>query len=722
MMRLLLLPLLGLAVGPRPHSAADQHNADTQMVELRVKTDDTTQQLLPTTTALAQQPPFPAADDTATTKPAVLFCSPNGADQGWIDLQYLRNLSATAGIEGDITREWGPIAPLDNFMNLTWERARQYNVLVLFGEPQGIAGTISDNVTQLPPGVNARWVQVVLRFLEAGGGLLLFPSEMNRCTQQFPTLMDALGAKIPLETIEETNLARVACLPRFNCQGFPDNRAHGGGGGGAVAHTSAVDGSHSVTKGVRGLWYPTTHPAYNAAMGGTIFVDSNWSVLINGSDSSHSVPINTSTFNPANEQWPPHPFQRNHNVSSPSLFAVRQWGKGRVGLLNQWRQFSLGSGSRWLYDNILLSRGIKGLPSDMGQLFENSWRWLAEPSLNGGVLGGWVHGAETYAWPNDTPQALEHAKDITNSYDVDFLWQNPIDPTLKTVRGLVGARTALTGGAGSLAQFALAAKAAKLDFLVLLEDFKLLAANNGSKFTQMLADCKKHSDSELLILPGYRIKNNIARGQFAKSKGNDMMIYGPQLVLPPATSLTPDGTQINLQQFTPNSTTNYTGVNGGASYGWLLSSTHQPDGIHYPYTAGYFNLNDRQSAGGMSMVDLRLEGAAAIKTYLADGSSQDLTDDFILTAESTIGSVPMAVSEVLSPAALTAAVRKHALVYLRVHDLSEIFSGASPMPPAGEYIIPDDGGLRGISDCHFLVQLDHFIPGFLSYSVAVFLK
>jgi hypothetical protein len=32
------------------------------------------------------------------------------------------------------------------------------------------------------------------------------------------------------------------------------------------------------------------------------------------------------------------------------------------------------------------------------------------------------------------------------------------------------------------------------------------------------------------------------------------------------------------------------------------------------------------------------------------------------------------------------------------------------------------GAPRVISDCHFAVQLNHFIPGFLSYSVAVFLK
>jgi hypothetical protein len=32
------------------------------------------------------------------------------------------------------------------------------------------------------------------------------------------------------------------------------------------------------------------------------------------------------------------------------------------------------------------------------------------------------------------------------------------------------------------------------------------------------------------------------------------------------------------------------------------------------------------------------------------------------------------------------------------------------------------GTHRVISDCHFAVQLNHFIPGFLSYSVAVFPK
>jgi hypothetical protein len=330
------------------------------------------------------------------------------------------------------------------------------------------------------------------------------------------------------------------------------------GGGGVLAHTGGVE-AHPVTRGVRGVWYPT-QPAYNGAMGAPIVVDSNWSVLIAGSNTSHSAPINMSGpqggANAGNTPWPPNAYQRDHNVSAPSLFAVREWGKGRVALLNQWRQFSVGSGSRWLYDDVVLSRGMRGLPSDVGQLLENAWHWLAEPSLNKGILGGWVHGADSYSWPNDTPTALAHATDVTNEYDRSQLLQDPIDPTLRTARGLIGARTALTGGTGTVEQFAAAAAAAGLDFLVFLEEFTALAPNNGSKFERLLADCAAHSSAELLLLPGYRIKNNLARGAFAASRGNDMMVFGPKVQLPPAAALTPDGTQLNLQQFAPNSTTN----------------------------------------------------------------------------------------------------------------------------------------------------------------------
>jgi hypothetical protein len=46
----------------------------------------------------------------------------------------------------------------------------------------------------------------------------------------------------------------------------------------------------------------------------------------------------------------------------------------------------------------------------------------------------------------------------------------------------------------------------------------------------------------------------------------------------------------------------------------------------------------------------------------------------------------------------------------------------SLMGPVVGWALDKHGARRVISDCHFAVQLNHFIPGFLSYSVAGFLK
>lgn len=227
-------------------------------------------------------------------------------------------------------------------------------------------------------------------------------------------------------------------------------------------------------------------------------------------------------------------------------------------------------------------------------------------------------------------------------------------------------------------QWASAAKAARLDFLIFLEDFEVAFAHNKTNFQYMLMQCEAHSTSELLLLPGYRLKNNLASGKFSQSRGNDMLFFGPKLSLPPPEALTTDGTKLLLMPYVPNSTTLFKGSNG-FSYNWLLNgqNTYDAQG-DFPWTAGYFNLNDRGSPGGMSMVDLRDEGAAAVRYYAADGSEQNLLEDYLLTAESTMSSVPLAVSEVLSPAAMTAAVASgHALNYLRLSSLTEVMNGAT---------------------------------------------
>ena len=600
-------------------------------------------------------------------KPAVLFCSPQGADGGWVDLEYLKNLSAVEGINGDLTTDWALSPPN---MNLTWSRLRQYNALVLFGEPAGIIGSTSANETAVPAGQGPEFPALVQRFIAAGGGVLMMPTERNTYIQQFPTLTEALGAILPLEQIVEVDPMKRSQLPRMP-----------GHTGGDVAHTSAVAQGHPVTAGVRGLWYPTS-ASFNGQMTGALIVDErNWTALIRGSPSSHTVPLNLSAWASSADPnpLPPHPYQRKMNVSSPALFAVRQVGAGRAALLSQFRQFTIGSGSRWLYDDVILSRGLNGLPSDQARLLANTYRWLSEPSLGSEALGGWTPGPGTYAWPNDKPANVDQYVDINNSalYTPGALAIDPINPLIKTFRGMIGAKTALSGGQGTYDDWAAAAKAARLDFLVFLEDFEVAFARNQTNFQHMLSQCSAYSTPELLLLPGYRLKNNLASGKFELAKGNDMLFFGPELSLPPPQALTADGTKLLLMPFVPNSTTLYQGSNG-FSYNWLLNGQNAYNAKgDFPWTAGYFNLNDRSSPGGMSMVDLRDEGAAAVRFYAADGSQQNLLEDFLLTAESTMSSVPLAVSEVFSPAALTAAVSSgHALNYLRLSSLDQVMNGA----------------------------------------------
>jgi hypothetical protein len=49
-------------------------------------------------------------------------------------------------------------------------------------------------------------------------------------------------------------------------------------------------------------------------------------------------------------------------------------------------------------------------------------------------------------------------------------------------------------------------------------------------------------------------------------------------------------------------------------------------------------------------------------------------------------------------------------------------SNDTPHAPSRVNVQPSKRAPRVISDCQFSVLLDHFIPVFLSYSVAVFLK
>jgi len=69
---------------------------------------------------------------TAETKPALLFCTPQGPCYGWLDLNYANELHAK-GFEVDCT---------ETLDDVTWNRIKRYHVLVIYITPDAMDVTM----------------------------------------------------------------------------------------------------------------------------------------------------------------------------------------------------------------------------------------------------------------------------------------------------------------------------------------------------------------------------------------------------------------------------------------------------------------------------------------------------------------------------------------------------------------------------------------------------
>jgi hypothetical protein len=195
-----------------------------------------------------------------------------------------------------------------------------------------------------------------------------------------------------------------------------------------LAYTEEVTRGHPVTSGVNAVWYPIT-PTFAAAMTGPVQpVDSNWTVLLRASPTTVTRAVNLSA------SGEPSPTCANTTcrgrvpgVPSPAIFAVRDsvFGAGRVAVLNQWRQWSIGSGTHWLFDGQVMERGALGRASDMGRLLRNTLGWLADASV-GSTLGGYTTPAGRWLAPNQQAATAEQFADRGYKYDPSAL--RGIDP------------------------------------------------------------------------------------------------------------------------------------------------------------------------------------------------------------------------------------------------------------------------------------------------------
>ena len=554
---------------------------------------------------------------------AVLFCTPKGvANRPYLDLNWLRELHQ-AGFEPDY---------LEHHTEFSWERIRRYNCLVICGCPAAEEGQRS---FQFDKGPRCKeYVELIERFLAAGGGVFAMIHTDN-ADEHVRKLIEPWGARLPLEFYVEPDKQKIAPLPRMRGNEF----------------LSLVDEvlPSPVTAGVRRLWLPYGDH-YNASWSGPISVSDDWQVVVKGSKTSHTTPVDLSkSSSPA----PPDAVVRPGGVKQPDLFAIRSYKQGRILLCCQQPVFSIGQGTQWLFNRRCLSKGLNDTPSDFERLIHNSLGWLSEPSLQSGNVGGYRAEPRRFDPPNYNPKVRKEFE--SRSWSAAELDRHGPPRDGKIFRGLIGARSSLSSGRGTVSDYASAAQQAGLDFVIFSEQFDRLTPE---VLRRLEDDCRRHSNDKVLLVPGYTVDTNV---------GNHMFFSGYGLPWPrPECLIGPNNTLLN-QQYQDES-----GKYGTRSsfLDWILSDHDRYEG----QMVGYYNFDDPRA---MKMTDLKLCSAAAVLSYRDGKLIDDRRDEYLVSVEGTLPTLPVSYSVVRSPEELIAEARSgHALTYAQAQSLDRLLGDA----------------------------------------------
>jgi hypothetical protein len=309
------------------------------------------------------------------------------------------------------------------------------------------------------------------------------------------------------------------------------------------------------------------------------------------------------------------------------LFAIRRLGKGRIAFTSTWPTWSIGSGTTWLYNRHILTRGWDGVASDFQKLLDNTYRWLAGSGDGVPTLGGYVQDPDRLLAPNFQQKVRrEFAEGVPDpSQFVEAAESRNV------IKGIYGPKTAYGGGSGAVEAWANAAKIAGLGFVVFMDDYEKLTPATLDKLRK---ECTKYSTPELSLIPGYAMDTTI---------GDHFFAYGPgdNLVFPPDECLAgPNKTLFNIQY--QDAEGNF--AKGNACLNWIVKAKNSDMNF------GYYRFNDGK--GTMRMYDMRVYSAAAVRTYESGQLMEDVTDDFLTTVAATISPLPVTVNILHAPAEL----------------------------------------------------------------------
>ena len=356
-----------------------------------------------------------------------------------------------------------------------WEKLKQFNAVMLFDfgrlDPDAGDALTWDKIG--PKGFD-RMSETLLRYVREGGGLYLYSSSFTHCgDKQSSETMNRFLKQLDAEAL----FADLHDPEREKIQ--PD---------GAKLTYALADriAAHPATAGVKDYWYPVGIFGYGI-LGRALVLGPNWQALIESSEKMVVNPVG------AREGWYPDPklgTPLKLKAARAAIYAGRALGHGRVILDSGIPTISFfGYGASEFADQhwgrVSMERGLDGKPSQGLELLASSLRWLTEPSVKAGNFGGFVQP------PRPPP---DKAKPMTwkPSLPTDF-------PKYPYRKGVLAALPAVGGGGtGTVAEYAQAAVAKELEFLVCAAEFEKI---ERPAWDSLVADCKAASTPKLAVVP-----------------------------------------------------------------------------------------------------------------------------------------------------------------------------------------------------------------------------
>ncbi|HEY3398277.1 MAG TPA: hypothetical protein VGM19_11550 [Armatimonadota bacterium] len=346
-------------------------------------------------------------------------------------------------------------------------------------------------------------------YVKSGGGLVLLLTGVrypqDPCEQYYNQVFAGMGIKLMHEGIWDPATAfKAPGTLAYAAQDF---------------FTTTNLKPHAVTQGVTRLAFPKfTHSQLTGAE--AVAYDNNWQVLVSGEPTAKSFFVDPIS-NEMNDQQPA------TYTTAPPLVAVRQFGLGRIFTYAIPPIYSTLNWNNPLWPQVAEKNGnvAANQPSQGHQLLVNALRWVCEPALQVPTLGGRQipTTAPPIVWPAELQIPRPPGSPATGQ---------PGTPAAPQ-RGIIGVHTSYSDGKGTPADYAQAALAAGLKFVIFSEALESLTPE---KWQALVKDCETiRAQGQIYACPGY---------EYSDTSGLRWAMWGERVIYPLEKDWGPDGKSI----------------------------------------------------------------------------------------------------------------------------------------------------------------------------------